>query len=188
MISIRRLLVPALVGALAARAQCTILIRKDLRDLTREAEAVARVVVRSNAAAWNKERTLIWTHTALDVVETWKGALPSQVDLAEIGGEVGDRGIAVAGAPRYRVGDTVVIFLYHDQLGQWRTLGWGQGRMSVSWSAARRVETATAEFPHVVEGFVPRAVGAGAGVVDLAALKAKVAELAAAAKPANEKR
>ena len=62
-----------LLALVAAPAGSTILIKKDLAELAREAELVIVARVQANACAWNPEGTLIWTTTTLAVSESWKG-------------------------------------------------------------------------------------------------------------------
>jgi hypothetical protein len=137
---------------IAAPADCTILIRQDLRDLVRGAEIVVRARVIANQAAWDAERRFIWTWTSLDVVETWKGTASGRIAIREPGGEVGSVGMRVAGTPKYAPGEDVVVFLYRDPQGALRTLGWTQGRFALALDVAGSgALVAHASHGHVLE-------------------------------------
>src|SRR6185369_10485139 len=61
----------------------------------------------------------IWTETTLSVAKVIKGQLPvagdqlpgSQITIREIGGTLGDRFTKIFGAPEYRDGEHVLLFL-----------------------------------------------------------------------------
>ena len=50
----------------------------------------------------------------------------------EIDQIVGETAMQIAGAPRYQVGDEVVLFLNRTPIGYLRSCGWGQGKFGVS--------------------------------------------------------
>ena len=134
----------------------TTLERKNLGQLSAEAEAIVVARVLSNACAWDAPRRLIWTETTLLVTESWKGSLTGRVLVKEPGGEVPPVGQRVPGMARYRPGDTVVVFLKKDVLGQWRTHGCIQGMFRVVRKDGRRFPAQAAGMRHVVAGFVGR--------------------------------
>jgi hypothetical protein len=182
--AVGRPLAAAIAAALLCGvAQCTILIKKDLQDLAREAEAVVLARAVSSQAVWDAANRLIWTETALDIEETWAGDVKGPVALRELGGEVGQLGMRVNGAPQYRVGEDYVVFLHRDALGQWRTLGWTQGQFRVTADPARpRGALAHPSHAHVIDGYIARSAGTPVGPVELQTLKARTQQLVAAAK------
>src|SRR5262245_16585296 len=99
----------AAASALAAAFTPTVLVKKDLAELCAEAELVLVGRVTETLAAWNRERTLIWTESRIDVREVWKGEAPARLPVFEPGGEVGRIGQMVPGMARYRPGDVVVV-------------------------------------------------------------------------------
>ncbi|HYC78950.1 MAG TPA: hypothetical protein VEI02_15090 [Planctomycetota bacterium] len=173
---------PAVAVALlcAAPAQCTILIKQDLKDLTAGAKAVVRAKVLSKTAGWDAERRFIWTTYELAVVDVWKGDVGPRLVLKELGGETGTTGMRVAGAPEYAVGQDVVTFLHVDPLGNWRTLGWTQGKAVVAPDAERPgSHVVITGHPHVFDA-LPKDEVRAPGLATLAGLRAKVVALAKA--------
>ncbi len=151
---LRPVLVALCAFVVAPVAQCTIIIRQDLADLVKNSEAVVRGVVRTTAPGWDVDRRFIWTTTTLDVTESWKGATGTSVSLRELGGEVGTVGMRVAGAPQYKVGEDVLVFLTKDAQGFWRTLGWTQGKFVLGADAVRPGRgLATSNHEHVVAAY-----------------------------------
>ncbi len=155
----------------------TDVIPKDLRELSREAEAIVRARVIETRAAWNADRTLIWTANLVRIEETWKGSVTGFLSVVEPGGAVGDSGMVVAGAPRYQPGEDVVLFLRRDVLGQWRTHGWHQGRFTVGRDSAGRA-VAVPPCRAVIAAYFPEPDSARA--IDLDLLRRRVRDLAVA--------
>jgi hypothetical protein len=143
-----------LVALLTGPVAGTTLKKKNLAELARESEAIVVAKVVGNTAAWDADRRLIWTETTLLVIESWKGALEGQVAIKEPGGEVGPVGQHVPGMARYQPGDTVVVFMKKDVLGQWRTHGCIQGLFRVVHADRRNAPEIGSWTRHVVAGFV----------------------------------
>jgi hypothetical protein len=116
-----------LPGAVAAST----LIPRTLEELSERAEVIVVGTVAEQEARFNDERTLILTHTTIDVQETIAGPPAAVLELSEYGGRVGQQGFAVPGMPRYKEGQQVLLFLCRDALGLLRTCGATQGRMLV---------------------------------------------------------
>ncbi len=60
-----------------------------------------------------------------------KGLAARNIVISEPGGTVGNTGMQIAGAPRYSVGEEVVLFATRTPIGYLRTVGWGQGKYVV---------------------------------------------------------
>jgi hypothetical protein len=148
----------------------TTLKKKNLAQLATESEAIVLAKVIDNTCAWNPERTIIWTETTMDVIESWKGALEGHIAIKEPGGVVPPIGQLVHGMARYRPGDTVLVFMKKDILGQWRTHGCIQGAFRIVGKDGRQALEIGKWTRHVVAG----QVGKNA---DLPAFKATVQEL-----------
>ena len=148
----------------------TTLKKKDLAQLATESEAIVVAKVMGNTYAWNPERTIIWTETTMDVLESWKGALEGRIAIKEPGGVVPPIGQLVHGMARYRPGDTVLVFMKKDILGQWRTHGCIQGAFRIVGKDGRQALEIGKWTRHVVAG----QVGKNA---DLPAFKATVQKL-----------
>jgi hypothetical protein len=126
-----------------------------LSDLAREAETIVVGKVRDNRCSWNDDRTMIWTDTRIEVLETWAGEAAHQVVIREPGGIIPPVGIKLSIETRYRPGERVLVFLTRDALGQVRTLGSLQGRLELGRRDGREV---------ALLDRVPRHLTAGLGV------------------------
>jgi len=149
-----------MLALIVAPAAGTTLVRKNLAQLTREADAIIVARVLATSCAWNRGHTLIWTENQVEILETWKGKVPVRLSVMEPGGIVHPVGQRVAGMARYRVGDTVVIFLKKDVLGQWRTHGCIQGAFPLTRSKDGSMKPVLGKYTtRVVQGFVARDAG-----------------------------
>jgi len=102
------LLAPALARATVAR-------RATVEGLTRQADLVARVVVRAQEVP--KERGPqgeIYTRFTLEVLERLKGDAPNALTLQQLGGTLDGVTLAVSGSAPLAVGQEVVLFLKRD--------------------------------------------------------------------------
>ena len=86
-------------------------------------------------AAWDPGRTTIWTHYEIAVGDAWKGAPGKTFVVSEPGGDLDGVHLRVPGAPRYSVGEEIVVFAAAVPLGYQRTCGWAQGRFLVESAA-----------------------------------------------------
>jgi hypothetical protein len=161
--------------------------RLSVEELIDQSDVVAAGQVTRSWAAWDGSHKYIWTHYELSVSAAMKGS-PGQsskgqtLEFAEPGGEIGDRGMAIAGSVRYESGDNVVVFLQRMPNGYLRTAGAGQGRFSID--AAGRIHSGslTAEIMPSASG-APTGTNLGAlnglTVQDLAGrIRARIAQAA----------
>ncbi len=98
-------------------------------DLAASSDAVVAAAVTTIDHAELADGRLV-TRVTLNVTETWKGTPPSPFVLIEPGGIVGDRGEIVYGAPKYQIGEPVVVFASRTRFG-WRTNHMLQGKFRV---------------------------------------------------------
>ena len=170
----------ALVCVAASPLTATVVLRQNLEQLTHGSEKVVRGQVAKKWAAWDPGRTAIWTHYEIQVAETWKGAPGGTVVISEPGGELDGLRMAVPGAPKYSVGEDVVVFAVRTPVGYLRTCGWGQGRYLVSTNG--RVQPDLAQTPVVdrsKSGATAKAAAAPPTTVD--ELRRRVLSLTSAA-------
>jgi hypothetical protein len=80
-------------------------------DRVDQAQIVLRGVVVSVRSYWNQDRTMIYTENRISVQEYIKGSGPGEVTLTIPGGRVGDEALIVSDAPRFKVGEHVVLTL-----------------------------------------------------------------------------
>ncbi len=109
------------IGAVTAgsASASTIAPPSNLGELAR----ISRTVVLAQAAGSQSELRgkVPYTLTAFDVVQQVAGAaVKSRIQVETPGGEVGDVGFAVAGAPRFQTGERYLLFLDDARNGNWR--------------------------------------------------------------------
>jgi len=139
-------LVGILLIAMAARA--TTLVRLRFPDLVHYASAIARV--RCIGADTRVENGEIFTDTRFHVLETEKGRLPSSIVVRQPDGKSQHLYSHVEGAPEFRFGEEVYLFLWGRPGRQFYVLGWSQGTFRVHRDAVSGKETVTqdsAEIP-----------------------------------------
>jgi hypothetical protein len=135
------LLVLAALLCSAAAIRATTLARMTLDQLATAADAVARVRCAGVESRW--ENGAIWTVTTFDVIETMKGALPTQVTVWLPGGRVAHLTAAVDGTPRFKAGDEAVVFLERLSAGGFSVAGWVQGTFRIARDSRTGHETVT---------------------------------------------
>lgn len=167
---------------LLAPARATTLARLTLDELAGHADAVARVRCTSANAQWIGGA--IWTVTRAEVVETLKGSPPAQIEIRLPGGRVGGLATAVDGAPRFRPGEEVFVFLERSPAGGYTVAGWVEGTFRISRDARTGAETVTqdssafAVFDPATRAFRPE----GIRRMPLAAFRARTASAIARGK------
>jgi hypothetical protein len=140
------LLAGLLLISMTARA--TTLVRLRFPDLVHYASAIARV--RCVGADIRVENGEIFTDTRFHVLETEKGRLPAQIVVREPGGTYQHLHSHVEGAPEFRMGEEVYLFLWGHPGRQFYVLGWSQGTFRLHRDALSGKETVTqdsAEIP-----------------------------------------
>ncbi len=98
------MMVPAPAGALTV-------LPATFEELVRESASVVHGRVRRVEAAWTADRRTIQSTVTLEVVDAFKGTATETATFVVPGGEAGGRILVVPGAPVFRAGDEVVVFL-----------------------------------------------------------------------------
>ncbi len=80
-------------------------------ELVRESASVVHGRVLSVHAAWTADRRTIQSTVTLEVIDAFKGTVTEIATFVVPGGEAGGRILLVPGAPVFRAGDEVVVFL-----------------------------------------------------------------------------
>jgi hypothetical protein len=132
-------LAAALIPAKDGRA--TTLARMSVEQMTAAASAVVKVRCLENAARW--EGGEIWTITAFEVLEVWKGNAPPQISVRLMGGRVGHLVSTVPGVPQFRPGETAVLFLEPAHAGGLTVTSWAQGTFRIERDRRTGEERAT---------------------------------------------
>jgi hypothetical protein len=117
----RSILAAALAAAFPTAALAsTVAPPADLGALARMSTAVVQARA---GRSWVEEagQSGHYTVTAFQRLRTVGGqAVPDTFTVREVGGTLGDRGLAVGGAPVYHDGSTYLLFLDRGPQGQWR--------------------------------------------------------------------
>ena len=108
-------------------AHASVLIRLDLKNLVAHSDAIVEAQVVSSRGFLSADRRSINTETTLRVERGVRGPAAGQtIKVRSLGGKVGEVRMHVAGAPRLRAGERVVLFLTRRQGHRW-VLGMNQG-------------------------------------------------------------
>jgi hypothetical protein len=110
-------------------AQATTLVRLRFQDLVHYSYSIARV--RCTHAQTRMENGEIWTDTSFNVLSRNKGYLPSQIVVRQPGGKFQHLQSHVDGAPEFRPGEEVYLFLIGHPGRQFVIVGWGQGTFRI---------------------------------------------------------
>ena len=116
---------------LAPAASATTIAKLSFDQLTDKADLVVSGTVSRSWTAWDAEHKYIWTHYQVSVLSEIKGSAGRSVEIEELGGIVGDSGMAVPGSVVYQTGEKVLVFLSRWPNGYLRTTGWGQGKYRI---------------------------------------------------------
>lgn len=116
----------------------TFLVPSD-RDLIDGAEAIA-VITAGEGHSQRADGGWIETITTLHIDEAIKGDIESgtTIDVAELGGVAGDLGYIVAGSPQFARGERALVFLQHDDRGNWTTKAMALGKFAFAKDVAGR--------------------------------------------------
>ncbi len=143
----RLLALLGLLGAWGAPSVATTVPRFSLEELSDRSELVVHGRCLRTWSAWDAEHKLIWTHSEIEVVDSWKGAPGASVIVSEPGGIVDGIGLAIEGVPHHHPGEEMVVFLYRTPIGYWRARGLTQGKFQVTTDrgGVRRVRTQSSD-------------------------------------------
>lgn len=131
----RRFVMTCLILAAAASLDATVVIPADLGQLSREARAIVRGRVVAVDAQWTDDRRTIETIVTLQIEEYLKGQLGDTVRFRVPGGTLGRFRNVVVGAPRFEVGQRVIVFLGASGPTIPFVLGFNQGLYRIAQSA-----------------------------------------------------
>ncbi len=100
----------------------------DLDRLAEESSAIVHGQIVSSRVEWNHGHTAILTLYTVRAERYLKGFLGETFELTEPGGELDGLALHVPGAPHFRVGEEVVLFVWTDNLyGRHQAIGFEQG-------------------------------------------------------------
>ncbi|HSK10228.1 MAG TPA: hypothetical protein VK911_11690 [Vicinamibacterales bacterium] len=118
---------PLLVVFASIPAGATVLVPADFRELAREATVIVHARVVSVESVWTDGRRTVETIVTLEVSEALKGRPGTEVSVRVPGGRMGRYRSVVVGAPTFREGQEVVLFLGGRAPALSHLLGFSQG-------------------------------------------------------------
>lgn len=108
-----RIAMLSVVAVLAAAVplRAVVVLPATFEELVRESVSVVHGRVVRVEGRWTADRRTIESVVTLDVTDTWKGGAAETATFVVPGGEAGGRVLVMPGAPVFRSGDEVVVFL-----------------------------------------------------------------------------
>lgn len=130
--------VPALlVSALAGAA---VLPWMSLEEIAGRADVIVLGTVESAESAWSEDGRIIVTRATVSVERALKGGPRLRVVVETPGGRVGDQTMIASGAPVFRAGERLVLFLEPAGAAGADAAGGGAGpRAVVGWNLGRMI-------------------------------------------------
>ena len=117
----------ALVAAFVPPVSATVLLPGDLGDIAHAASAIVRGTVVDVRSDWADNRRRVETIVTLRVSESLKGEMRGLVSVKVPGGVLGRYRSITIGAPSFRPGEEVVLFLGAEPPALPYVIGLGQG-------------------------------------------------------------
>ncbi len=114
---------------LATPAGATTLQLMSLAKMAQAAPLIVQAQCVANSVALDAGE--IWTFTSFRVEDTWRGNARPQITVRLLGGTMGDITSHVAGVPRFRPGEEVVLLLEPTHHGDWSVVSWEQGTFRI---------------------------------------------------------
>jgi hypothetical protein len=119
----------ALLLAIGGTAEATTLARMSVEQMSQVAQVIVRARCVENTTLWDAGE--IWTLTSFEVEDVWRGSPPARITVRLLGGRVGNLTSSVAGVPRFRSGEEVVLFLERTPRGDFSVVSWEQGTFRI---------------------------------------------------------
>jgi hypothetical protein len=102
-----------LLLALISPAHATSVVAPSFSELVSEAQTIVRARVLHVRSAWTESPggRVVRTYVTLAVQKRLKGAVPDELTLEFLGGEIDGAGMRVVGMPQFAEGDTDILFI-----------------------------------------------------------------------------
>ena len=127
----RRVLCCIFFVCLSVALQATVLLPIEFRELVTTAPVIVHGQVVDVRAEWADGRRSVETFVTVAVSEYLKGDLGEQMTFRVPGGQLGRYRTIFVGAPEFREGDEVVLFLMHSGPSYPYIIGLSQGAFRV---------------------------------------------------------
>jgi hypothetical protein len=114
--------------------RATTLMPMSVAQMTQAAQEIVRARCVANATHWDHGE--LWTFTAFDVQENWRGTATGQISVRLLGGRTAQITSTVSGVPHFQPGEDVVLFLEPTSLGGYSIVSWQQGTFRIRRDAA----------------------------------------------------
>lgn len=137
---------------MAGTANATVYVAADLAELVTRARSIVHGHVVAADAQWAPGRRAVETIVTVAVDEHLKGRLGETVTVRVPGGQMGPYRTIMVGAPTFREGDEVVLFLATRGPAIPHLVGLGQGVFRVRRDAATGAATVTSSWPAAPAG------------------------------------
>jgi hypothetical protein len=142
------LTLPLLLFAVG-NAFASVVMRLSDEQLTASADVIVSGQVIRIQSMWNPEHTSIYSYITVSVEEHLAGGLnTSEISFRELGGQVDGTRAWINGAPSFRTGEDVLLFLSRGKDGVLHTTGLFQGKFSLVWDKLRGSRRALRDFSH----------------------------------------
>ena len=109
------------------------MIEQTTEQLASESSDIISGEVLAKESQWNEDSTFIFTSVTIRVTDLHKGSLSpfNTITVMTPGGEVGETGLGVEHAPRFEVGQEVIVFLTPVRELTYSVTGWELGKFTV---------------------------------------------------------
>ena len=124
-------LLAAFLFAATPPATASIVPYLGLEDLGREGQVIVLGEVTAVDPGMSDDGRIIVTRVTVRIDRALKGGPRERVTLEIPGGTLGGTTLVASGAPRFSVGERVVLFLEPQAAGRFGVTGWNQGRFTV---------------------------------------------------------
>jgi hypothetical protein len=161
----------ALLLLVPAPGRAALALKASVEDLAVASEAVVRGTVVGRAPVRSGAR--IYTRVLVRVASAWRGSAPEVVEVVVPGGAMGGLSMSVSGAPAFRDGEEVVVFLSRAVDGSLRVTGLAQGKYEVQKVGAGKVAKPDLHDTRYVGGEIAKGER-GAETMDVAELERRV--------------
>lgn len=127
----RRFIALALFVSLSVALHATVILPIEFRELVATAPVILHGQVVELRAGWADGRRSVETFVTVEVADYLKGDLGATVTLRVPGGRLGRYRTIFVGAPEFKQGDEVVLFLKHSGPSHPYIIGLSQGAFRV---------------------------------------------------------